>query len=96
VKSDSGPDYADYDACSTRSAPTARGCGHQLGDPAKAAKATLRILDVPDLPAYLLLGSDALRLVTAGRPAVTADFRRWEQLSHSIDLTDPSETGARL
>ena len=47
----------------------------------------LRILDVPDPPAHLILGSDALRLVTAGRAAVTADLRRWQQLSRSTDLT---------
>ena len=82
---------ADYDALfDPLRANRARGNGYQLGDPDKAAQAMLRILDVPDPPAHLILGSDALRLVTAGRAAVTADFRRWEQLSRSTDLTDPT------
>ena len=82
---------ADYDALfDPLRANRARGNGHQLGDPDKAAQAMLQILDVPDPPAHLILGSDALRLVTAGRAAVTADFRRWEQLSRSTDLTDPT------
>ena len=82
---------ADYDALfDPLRANRARGNGYQLGDPDKAAQAMLRILDVPDPPAHLILGSDALRLVTAGRAAVTADFRRWQQLSRSTDLTDPA------
>jgi len=82
---------ADYDALfDPLRANRARGNGHQLGDPGRAAQAMLRILDVPDPPAHLILGSDALRLVTAGRAAVTADFRRWKQLSRSTDLTDPA------
>jgi NAD(P)-dependent dehydrogenase (short-subunit alcohol dehydrogenase family) len=62
--------------------------GHQLGDPAKAAAAILRVLDAPDPPAHLLLGSDALRLVAAGRAAVDSDFRNWEELSRSTDFPD--------
>jgi len=82
---------ADYDALfDPLRANRARGNGHQLGDPGRAAQAMLRILDVPDPPAHLILGSDALRLVTAGRAAVTADFRRWKQLSRSTDFTDPA------
>jgi NAD(P)-dependent dehydrogenase (short-subunit alcohol dehydrogenase family) len=71
----------------------ARGSGYQLGDPAKAAQAMLRILDVPDPPAHLILGSDALRLVAAGQAAVSADFRRWGQLSRSTDSTDSPDLG---
>ena len=82
---------ADYNALfDPLRANRARGHGNQLGDPNKAAQAMLRILDVPDPPAHLILGSDALRLVTAGRAAVTSDFRRWERLSRSTDLTDPA------
>jgi NAD(P)-dependent dehydrogenase (short-subunit alcohol dehydrogenase family) len=85
---------ADYDAVfEPLRANRARGSGHQLGDPAKAAQAMLRILDLPDPPAHLTLGSDALRLVAAGRAAVTADLRRWEQLSRSTDSTDTPDLG---
>jgi NAD(P)-dependent dehydrogenase (short-subunit alcohol dehydrogenase family) len=59
--------------------------GRQLGDPAKAAAALLRILDEPDPPAHLVLGSDALRLVRAGREAVDRDLDAWEDLTLSTD-----------
>lgn len=62
--------------------------GNQLGDPAKAAAALLAVLDSPDPPAHLVLGSDALRLVAAGRATVDADIREWEELSRSTDFPD--------
>ncbi|WP_433171877.1 oxidoreductase [Actinoallomurus sp. CA-150999] len=62
--------------------------GRQLGDPAKAAAAILRVLDAPDPPAHLVLGSDALRLVAAGRAAVDSDIRAWEDLARSTDFPD--------
>ncbi|MGC0387494.1 oxidoreductase [Streptomyces sp. SAI-129] len=61
--------------------------GHQLGNPAKAAAALLRILDAPHPPAHLVLGSDALRLVRAGRAAVESDLDTWEDLTLSTDHT---------
>ncbi|MEV6346443.1 oxidoreductase [Actinoplanes sp. NPDC051851] len=59
--------------------------GRQLGDPARAAAAVLHILDTPEPPRHLVLGSDALRIVRAGRTAVDADIDRWEQVSRSTD-----------
>lgn len=64
--------------------------GQQLGNPAKAAAALLRILDEPDPPAHLVLGSDALRLVRAGREAVETDLDTWEGLTLSTDYTTPA------
>lgn len=61
--------------------------GQQLGNPAKAAAALLRILDAPHPPAHLVLGSDALRLVRAGRAAVESDLDTWEDLTLSTDHT---------
>jgi NAD(P)-dependent dehydrogenase (short-subunit alcohol dehydrogenase family) len=63
--------------------------GNQLGDPARAAVALLRILEAPDPPAHLVLGSDALRLVRAGRAAVDGDLDVWEDLTLSTDHTPP-------
>jgi NAD(P)-dependent dehydrogenase (short-subunit alcohol dehydrogenase family) len=60
--------------------------GHQLGDPAKAAEAVLSIIDHPDPPRHLVLGSDALRLVTAARQAADDDIRQWEKLSRTTDF----------
>ncbi|QKV97355.1 SDR family NAD(P)-dependent oxidoreductase [Streptomyces sp. NA02950] len=65
--------------------------GNQLGDPAKAAAAVLTVLDSPEPPAHLVLGSDALRLVTTGRAAVDEDIRTWEELSRSTDFPDGAQ-----
>ncbi|MFH8469128.1 oxidoreductase [Streptomyces sp. NPDC017991] len=61
--------------------------GNQLGNPAKAAAALLHILDTPHPPAHLVLGSDALRLVRAGREAVDHDLDTWKNLTLSTDYT---------
>jgi NAD(P)-dependent dehydrogenase (short-subunit alcohol dehydrogenase family) len=66
----------------------AEGSGRQLGNPEKAAEAVLQVIDAPNPPVHLLLGSDALRLVEAGRAAVEEDFRSWEKLSRSTDFPD--------
>ena len=80
---------ADYDALfDPLRARRAEGSGHQLGDPEKAAAAVLQVIDAPNPPVHLLLGSDALRLVAAGRAAVEEDFRTWEELSRSTDFPD--------
>lgn len=62
--------------------------GNQLGDPAKAADAVLLVLEAKNPPVHLVLGSDALRLVAAGRSAVEQDLREWEDLSRSTDFPD--------
>jgi len=59
--------------------------GNQLGDPVKAARAVLSIIDENEPPAHLLLGSDALRLVAAGRAAVDSEIATWADLSRSTD-----------
>ncbi|TDD59447.1 oxidoreductase [Kribbella antibiotica] len=65
--------------------------GQQLGDPAKAAAALLRILDEPNPPAHLVFGSDALRLVRAGREAVDRDLDAWEHLTLSTDYSPAAD-----
>jgi NAD(P)-dependent dehydrogenase (short-subunit alcohol dehydrogenase family) len=62
--------------------------GQQLGDPAKAGAAVLAVLGAPRPPAHLVLGSDALRLIGAGRSAVDADIRDWDSTSRSTDFAD--------
>ncbi len=86
---------ADYDAvfAPIRQARLAAS-GNQLGDPAKAAAAVLQIVDAVDPPKHLLLGSDALRLVAAGRQAVDADIVEWESLSRSTDFADGHQIAA--
>jgi NAD(P)-dependent dehydrogenase (short-subunit alcohol dehydrogenase family) len=62
--------------------------GNQLGDPAKAAEAVLRVLEATNPPVHLVLGSDALRLVAAGRSTVEKDLTEWDELSRSTDHPD--------
>lgn len=59
--------------------------GKQLGDPRKAARAMLAVIDNPEPPAHLLLGSDALRLVREKLRALEEDLEEWEALTVSTD-----------
>lgn len=59
--------------------------GKQAGDPLKAARAMLAIIDSDAPPAHLLLGSDALGLVRDKLENLSAEINRWETLSRSTD-----------
>ncbi|QRF57597.1 oxidoreductase [Variovorax sp. UC122_21] len=61
--------------------------GKQAGDPVKAARAMLRIVEAPKPPAHLLLGSDAVKAVHEKLAALQAELRAWESLSLSTDFT---------
>ncbi|MFG3240072.1 oxidoreductase [Streptomyces sp. NPDC048157] len=68
------------------------GSGQQPGDPDKAADAVLRIVAADRPPTRLLLGTDALRLVRAGRDAFERDMLAWAELSTSTDFDDVSRS----
>lgn len=59
--------------------------GKQLGDPAKAARAMLDVIDSDSPPAHLLFGSDALNLVRQKLADLTAEIDRWETMTRSTD-----------
>lgn len=59
--------------------------GKQLGDPAKAAKAMLTLIDSAAPPSHLLLGSDALGLVRTALAARLAEIDQWEAVTRSTD-----------
>ncbi len=59
--------------------------GKQLGDPRKAARAMLQVIDSEAPPAHLLLGSDALGLVRDKLAALSAQLDLWQQLTCSTD-----------
>ena len=77
---------ADYDASfdPIRKAREERS-GKQPGDPVKAADAILTLIDSPNPPAHLLLGSDALKLVREKLAQLEAEFAEWEEVSRSTD-----------
>ncbi|WNH51788.1 oxidoreductase [Stenotrophomonas oahuensis] len=63
--------------------------GKQLGDPQKAAQAMLAVIDSPEPPVHLLLGTDALQLVHAKLKALEQELREWESLTVSTDGGSP-------
>lgn len=60
--------------------------GTQPGDPRKAARAILEVLDSPEPPLRLALGNDAVDTIAAHHELLRADLTRWEKLSRSTDL----------
>jgi hypothetical protein len=59
--------------------------GRQLGDPDKAARAMLALVDMPEPPVHLLLGSDALALVRDKLAEMAASIDAMEPLTRSTD-----------
>ena len=59
--------------------------GKQLGDPQKAARAMLQLIDSAHPPAHLLLGSDALELVRGKLEQSLKEIEQWEALTRSTD-----------
>ena len=80
---------ADYDASfdPVRAARAARS-GKQAGDPAKAARAILQLVDSPNPPAHLLLGPDALKYVREELKAFEAEIAEWEAVSASTNFDE--------
>lgn len=60
--------------------------GRQLGDPDKAAAAILALVEIPQPPEHLLIGSDALGLVRAKLDAMQASLANHEALTRSTDI----------
>ena len=61
--------------------------GKQLGDPARAARAILAIIQAEAPPTHLLLGSDALNLVRSKLADLTRDLDLWEEVTISTDMS---------
>jgi NAD(P)-dependent dehydrogenase (short-subunit alcohol dehydrogenase family) len=61
--------------------------GKQLGDPARAARAILDVIEAEAPPQHLLLGSDALQLVRSKLADLTRDLDRWEEVTISTDMS---------
>lgn len=63
--------------------------GSQPGDPAKAARAILQVLDHDDPPLRLALGDDAVDAIRAHQDTLRADLDRWETLSRATSFSTP-------
>ncbi|GHE08597.1 oxidoreductase [Streptomyces alanosinicus] len=59
--------------------------GQQPGDPVRAGRALLAVVEAEKPPTHLILGSDALRLVADARSAFDAETAAWNELSRSTD-----------
>jgi NAD(P)-dependent dehydrogenase (short-subunit alcohol dehydrogenase family) len=59
--------------------------GKQPGDPARAARAILAVIEADAPPTHLLLGSDALQLVRGKLADLGRDLDAWEEVSVSTD-----------
>jgi NAD(P)-dependent dehydrogenase (short-subunit alcohol dehydrogenase family) len=59
--------------------------GRQTGDPAKAAKVLVDLVEAEDPPIHLVLGADALRLVRDRARAFLAELDAWESVSLSTE-----------
>jgi NAD(P)-dependent dehydrogenase (short-subunit alcohol dehydrogenase family) len=84
VRADVGPDYEQTvgEVNRVREA-TAAGWP---GDPARAAKIILDVVDMPDPPRRLLLGATAVDLAVRSAGERTAEAERWADLSRSADF----------
>jgi hypothetical protein len=60
--------------------------GKQAGDPARAAKALMQVLDSDKPPVHLVLGTDAMRLVEKGQRQLADDLAAWSELSACTDF----------
>ena len=80
---------ADYDVIfdPIRAARAARS-GKQQGDPRKAGRVIVDLLESADPPAHLLLGPDALDNVSKELSLLQAEFAQWETTTRSTSFDD--------
>ncbi|MCJ8208265.1 oxidoreductase [Mucilaginibacter sp. RS28] len=59
-----------------------------MGDPDKAAKAIIELLEHPEPPLHLVLGSEAAAMLEATDKIRKAEFEKWLHVSKSTDADD--------
>jgi NAD(P)-dependent dehydrogenase (short-subunit alcohol dehydrogenase family) len=60
--------------------------GNEISNPGKVAQLILRLADSDQLPAHLLLGSDAVQFAGQAEVARTQEAERWREVSVSTDV----------
>ena len=81
-----GPDYRDAVAFIHELRRTSN--GSQPGDPARAARIIIDVVESPEPPRRLLLGSDAVELALASGAERDQEARKWESVSRSADFSE--------
>jgi NAD(P)-dependent dehydrogenase (short-subunit alcohol dehydrogenase family) len=83
----SEPRIADYDATAGRMRAMLSQYHHQQpGDPARLAQVLLQLVDMPEPPLRLVLGSDVLPRVRQKLDHLKSELGRWEALTLSTDF----------
>jgi NAD(P)-dependent dehydrogenase (short-subunit alcohol dehydrogenase family) len=59
--------------------------GKQSGDPVRAARALVRVVEAEDPPVHLLLGTDALKLVRQKLESLQQEIDAWESMTRSTE-----------
>jgi NAD(P)-dependent dehydrogenase (short-subunit alcohol dehydrogenase family) len=60
--------------------------GNQPGDPTKAGRAVITLIESPTPPAHLLLGPDAFEFVNKDLDALRSEFAQWESVTRSTNF----------
>jgi len=79
-------DYADTAGKRRKEHDTAHGT--QPGDPDKAARAIIAVVESPNPPGLLVLGTDAFGAFGKVAEAQRAELDQWQELSTGTDITD--------
>jgi hypothetical protein len=61
-------------------------------DPVKVAQVILRLAASDSLPAYLLLGSDAVQFASQGEATRAVDAEHWREIRVSTDVHAPGSS----
>jgi NAD(P)-dependent dehydrogenase (short-subunit alcohol dehydrogenase family) len=59
-----------------------------MGDPGKAAKVMVRLVDDPEPPVHLVLGSEAIHMVKQANVVRAEEMEKWLRVSTSTDADD--------
>jgi NAD(P)-dependent dehydrogenase (short-subunit alcohol dehydrogenase family) len=81
-----GPDYRDALGVMHELRKTAN--GSQAGDPARGARIIIDVVESPEPPRRLLLGSDAVELALANGAERNEEARQWAAVSRSADFPE--------
>ncbi len=60
--------------------------GNQPGDPTKAGRAVITLIESSTPPAHLLLGPDAFEFVNKDLDALRSEFAQWESVTRSTNF----------